>query len=265
MKKKLFYFTGSGNTLKLARDLARSAGAFDLVKISRSMEYDHRDCDVVGIVYPVYCFVLPNIVEDFLGKAQFSNTAYIFGLASYGGLLASSGRRLATLLKKRGHTLNAGFAIRMPGNATTVYDVVASQKRDAMYQAERRRIPDIANSIGTRSTCGVDTTLGVLGRIASAIGPQMMKSIPSSDKAFFVDTNCNSCGICEKVCPVGNIAMSDGKPQWKHTCECCMACFHWCPKASIQGSEKTKSRGRYHHPDISLADMMRAQADSPAK
>jgi hypothetical protein len=97
---------------------------FELVKITYSMEFDHRDCDIAGIAYPVYCFVLPNIIVNFLSKVQLSGTAYIFGLASYGGLLTSSGRYLKKLLKKRGYTLNAGFAIHMPGNATTVYDVL---------------------------------------------------------------------------------------------------------------------------------------------
>jgi ferredoxin len=265
MKKKIFYFSGSGNTLKLARDLAKEAGGFELVKLSYSMEYDQRDCDVVGIACPVYCFVQPNIVVDFISKVQLSDTAYIFGLASYGGLLTSSGRYLKKLLKKRGYTLNAGYAIRMPGNATTVYDVIKPEKRTTMYEKEQKRIPEIAGIIANRGRYGIDTSLGILGRIASLVGPAMMKSIPSSDKAFFVDANCDSCGICAKVCPVENIKISDGKPRWQHKCECCMACFHWCPKASIQGSEKTKTRGRYHHPDISLADMMHPNAASPGK
>jgi ferredoxin len=265
MKKKIFYFSGSGNTLKLARDLAKEAGGFELVKISYSMEYDQRDCDVAGIACPVYCFVQPNIVVDFISKVKFSGTAYIFGLFSYGAMLTSSGRYLKKLLEQRGYTLNAGFAIRMPGNATTVYNVIKPEKQKAMFKKAQARIPEIAKIIGNRAPYGIDTNLGILGRIATLLGPSMMKGIPGSDKAFFTDANCDGCGICQKVCPVGNIVMSGGKPQWQHKCECCMACFHWCPKAAIQGSEKTKLRGRYHQPDITLADMTRPQAALPGK
>ena len=256
MKKKIFYFSGTGNTLKLAKDLAFRIPDIELVRITYEMDFDQRDCDVVGIAYPVYCFVPPNIVVHFLQNIQLSSSAYIFGLASYGGLLTSSGRYVKKMLKERGYTLNAGFAVKMPGNATVVYDVVKPQKREMMYKKETDRIEQVASIVNDRGHYGIDTNLGILGCIATGIGPKMMSNMQTSDKCFFVDDNCDYCGICANVCPVENIEMNSGKPQWQHKCEGCMACFHWCPKASIQGSEKTKTRGRYHHPDVLLKDMV---------
>lgn len=256
MAARIFYFSGTGNTLKIAKDLAEQLDNAQLVRISYDMNFDQTDCDTAGIAYPVYCFGLPNIVVNFLNKVNFSDKAYIFGLASYGGLLTSSGRLLKNMLKKRGYTLSAGFAINMPGNATTVYDVPKAEKRATMYSNETERIPQIASIIKNRNACGIDSNLGLLGRLASAAAGSMMSKIHESDKSFFVDENCNGCSICENVCPVGNIKMVNGKPEWQHRCEGCMACFHWCPKASIQGSNKTKERGRYHHPDITLEEIL---------
>ncbi|MFW5785111.1 MAG: EFR1 family ferrodoxin [Chitinispirillaceae bacterium] len=256
MAAKIFYFSGTGNTLKIAKDLAGQLGNTELVRISYEMEFDQSDCDVCGIAYPVYCFGLPNIVVNFLNKVKLPDSAYIFGLSSYGGLLTSSGRILKSVLKKRGYTLKAGFAINMPGNATAVYDVPKAEKREAMYEKETGRIPRIAEVIKKRETYGIDTNLGLLGRVASAAAGSMMSKINESDKSFFTDENCDGCSVCENVCPVGNIKMVSGKPEWQHKCECCMACFHWCPKASIQGNKKTKERGRYHHPDVSLEEML---------
>jgi ferredoxin len=76
------------------------------------------------------------------------------------------------------------------------------------------------------------------------------------DKSFHVDDNCNSCGVCEKVCPVKNIVLTDGIPQWQHKCQHCLACINFCPEKSIQFEEKTLKTGRYHHPEIKLKEII---------
>lgn len=256
MYRKLFYFSGTGNTLYLAKELMKKIEGMELVKIRHDMDFNCKDCDIAGIAYPVYCFTLPKIVVDFINKIQFSSSIYIFGLASYGGLLTSSGRNLKKMLNARGYTLNAGFAIKMPGNATHVYEVPSLEKREAMYSKVPDRIAQIASIVNSKGSYGIDTNLGILGRLASVASKGMMSKINESDKVFLVDSNCDSCGICSKVCPVGNIKIIDGKPQWQHRCESCLACFHWCPKASIQIGKKTASRNRYHHPKITLEDIV---------
>ena len=79
--------------------------------------------------------------------------------------------------------------------------------------------------------------------------------IPKMDKKFWIDEECNSCGICEKVCPAANILMKEGKPVWQKQCQQCLACIQWCPKESIQYGKKTSEYKRYHHPEIKLKEM----------
>ena len=86
-------------------------------------------------------------------------------------------------------------------------------------------------------------------------GP-FIKSLVNKDKGFNVSEACNGCETCSKVCPVGNIQMQEGKPIFLHHCEQCVACVQWCPQQAINFKNKTQKRGRYHHPDITLADMM---------
>ncbi len=50
--------------------------------------------------------------------------------------------------------------------------------------------------------------------------------------------------------------MDNGKPTWNHKCEQCLACIHWCPKQSIQMGEETEGQERYHHPEISLKEIV---------
>lgn len=63
--------------------------------------------------------------------------------------------------------------------------------------------------------------------------------------------------VCTMVCACGNIEIIDGKPVWKHNCESCLACFHYCPNQAILYQGKGEDIPHYHHPDVSVAESER--------
>jgi MinD superfamily P-loop ATPase len=77
------------------------------------------------------------------------------------------------------------------------------------------------------------------------------------DKNFWTDPRCNGCGVCEQVCPNGNVRLEGGRPEWLHRCEQCLACIQWCPQEALQFGKKTSRYPRYHHPEIGLKEIMR--------
>jgi flavoprotein len=88
------------------------------------------------------------------------------------------------------------------------------------------------------------------------------KQVPKMDKRFWADEKCNSCEICYKVCPDGNIEMKNEKPSWLHRCEQCLACIQWCPQEAIQYGKKTVKYQRYHHPEVTLKNMLEQASGS---
>lgn len=80
--------------------------------------------------------------------------------------------------------------------------------------------------------------------------------IPLTDKSIYVDDKCNGCATCAKVCPVQNIKMIENKPVWQHHCEMCLACDEWCPTKAIHHWCKIEGKD-YHHPDVTISDMLR--------
>jgi MinD superfamily P-loop ATPase len=95
----------------------------------------------------------------------------------------------------------------------------------------------------------------IFGFMSYLINFIWQEKVHESDKSFFILSGCNSCCVCEKVCPVNNIKLVNGKPEWRHNCEECLACINFCPKEVIQ-TKYSLDKGRYINPEIKLKDMM---------
>jgi MinD superfamily P-loop ATPase len=87
------------------------------------------------------------------------------------------------------------------------------------------------------------------------------ENVLKSDKEFYADEKCTSCGDCEHVCPVNNIRIVESKPEWLHHCQQCLACINYCPEKAIQYNSKTLSFGRYHHPEINIEVISQQQGN----
>ena len=67
MKTILYYFSGTGNTLMLARLLAEELGDTEIINIvSCSDSAPGPEADAIGILFPVYACGLPKMVCDFV-------------------------------------------------------------------------------------------------------------------------------------------------------------------------------------------------------
>jgi ferredoxin len=258
MRITLFYFTGTGNCLTVARDLAKELGDTNIVSIPKAINGEiDLSADRIGIIYPVYMFGMPLIVSRFIKKLSSAKNKYIFAIATYGGMPGGSLGQTARELKAAGLKLSAGFGIAMPGNYTPLYGAIDKKKQESMFAKESKRITRIASIIKEKKEAKIEknnflTNAIFSGLIYKAGSPR----IPYMDKDFWSDEKCNSCGTCVKVCPVDNIELIDKLPVWMHKCEQCFACLQWCPKEAIQYGKNTATRTRYHHPEIKLQDII---------
>ncbi|MGA1869886.1 MAG: EFR1 family ferrodoxin [bacterium] len=254
----IYYFTGTGNSLKIARELARALGETELFSIGRAA---HEQCsstsDAVGIVFPVYAWGPPEIVIRFLDKIKIDSDKYVFAVCTCGGSASGTLVKVKKQLRTRGIALSSGFVIRMPTNYIIWGGALPEEKQQKLFADAEMRIGQISATIKEKKVQEVEMG-GLLGRlILTGFIHRLSKgAFAKQDNKFVVGKECNSCGICEKVCQVGNIQMEDGRPRWLHHCEQCLACIHWCPQEAIQVGKKTIGRKRYHHPEVKVRDLM---------
>ena len=75
-------------------------------------------------------------------------------------------------------------------------------------------------------------------------------------KLYKVTNECTGCGICSKVCPVGNITQKENnKPVFKYNCESCLACANNCPQNAIQ-LKIQKSKDRFRNSEVTLNEII---------
>jgi ferredoxin/flavodoxin len=258
---ELYYFSGTGNSLVVARDIAEKISG-KLISIPSMMDKETitTDADVIGIVTPAYYMRIPRIVERFIGKLTDLQSKYIFVIVTVGGVAGGILDRLSEAIGSRGGKLAAGFVVRMPANYIHDAGALPVFLQKMMFRNWKKRADKIADHISNRKI-GLQAKFNpVMTNIFSKrIDKQYLGGglSPDIDMNFWTDNKCNGCRICLRVCPTRNIIMANDKPAWQHHCEKCLTCIQWCPKQAIQFKNVTVKRKRYHHPDVKLSDVLK--------
>jgi ferredoxin/flavodoxin len=259
MKSVIYFFTGTGNTLAVARQLAQELGDTKLIPLRRAISPRgiSVDADVVGIAFPVYFLNMPTIVRQFVQQLRFTGSPYIFGIATCGERPGGALFRLKECLEENGSTLSTGFVFIMPENYIGPVDLMHDTDRvQEKYANARSRIPEIAEAIRQRKEIPPEGSDALLLKIGGGITSTLMTSVYNTPHRLHATENCNRCGICGRICPTRNISVTDTRVEWGNSCTQCYACIHWCPQETIEIGGRTAGKPRYHHPDVTLADML---------
>ena len=251
MKEKhvILYFTGTHNSL-MAADMIGEAiekeglGECRKLALSQFNTKEMLDVETLGIVCPVYYWGLPNLVRETVAKLRIKKGAYIYGVITMGSSAGNALPELNQLLKGSGNTLSYGAAVKCPDNYSTVMGMQKTEKHESILQDAKEALKVIGTDICQKKLSSIPKCRKVTELLFSSY----RRSLAKQDKKFYVEENCNGCGICAKNCPVGNIRMEGGKPEWQHNCEFCVACISYCPKFAIEIKRKTKGKPRYQNP-----------------
>ncbi len=281
MSVDIYYFSGTGNSLVVARDISQKTNG-KLVSMPSVMSKDRieTDAQVIGVVFPIQgMFRVPSIVERFVGKLDGVSSKYIFAVTTFGSMPVWVIKRFRKVVESCGGKLSAGFAVHMPMNNITLpsftYSGEVGSKEQKLFADCRGKVNFICEYVNARKEGKFEASnrlfLSLFYPVDRIYGRWRIESkynklknshltqdelFPLMDVSFHSDEKCDGCAICSRICPVGNIKMVVGQPVWQHHCERCMACLQWCPKEAIEFDHDSIGRKRYHHPDVKLSDML---------
>ena len=257
LKTTIFYFSGTGNSLYVAKKLASFMGEATVHSMANYQPSGQLggEGEAIGFIFPSYYGKMPRFVSKFVSEIDIHPDAWIFCLSTMGIALGTGSLKdCEKALNARGLTLQYGRGVTMPRNYIMKYNPLTAETAMKYNKRADEKLAQVAEDIKAKKA-GIHMGLISWGMYLST--DTLYKNIEALDDKFFAESQCNSCGLCEKVCPVQNIKLVDGIPQWQHHCEHCVACIQLCPQEAIQYGTKTKTRRRYHNPEINITELLR--------
>jgi ferredoxin/flavodoxin len=253
----IFYFSGTGNSLWVAKTLSKYQNEqilsiADLMqKKNTPFSFSIKPDEMIGFVFPIYAWAPPKIVMDFIRNLKITNynNQYTFAVCTCGDTSGRAINALRTNLKHQNIILNSGFSIFMPNNYIILYDVDSKELTSKKLVQAEQRIEYINDMLSQKKYDIFDCYEGNMPSLRTKLINPLFNTFAMGTKAFYAKSSCISCGLCSNVCPTKNIQLVDGTPKWDKECTKCLACIHRCPVRAIQYRKSTESKGRYYNPN----------------
>lgn len=261
------YFSGTGNTAYVAAYLKQALGRLpltaDLDTIERRQPARARTFDILAVGFPVYGCAPPTLVLDYIDLLPDGNRRGAFVFCTRG--LFAGGAPLLALrhLARRGYVPLGAISVKMPGTDALAFSRKDSHSAITAMNRDYSHISEIDRFIAARAE--VLAAIAAGNPAASYRQPRFPNVVASVLTGFCIavmpliigflrrrlraDERCVSCGLCERICPMGNIRIRGGRPHFDRHCILCLRCLHNCPHEAIQIGRATDNKTRWHGPN----------------
>lgn len=256
-KMIIFYFSGTGNSLFVAKEIAKAFEQVDIMAIPQAIDekrFAYENYGKVGFVMPLYFMGIPVMVKEFIDKISISNAAYIFSVVTRAYTKGLVFTEINKMLLKQGKNLNYGKYISFPDcyiRWDQAHDETSQLK---VFKKAEEQLEPIKQDL-LEEKIFIQREGGILTSTSFIVNKVWRSRLASINKTFKVSSDCTKCGICMKICPAKNIELEDNVIKWNKKCQDCMACVQSCPSKAIYFNSRTKNKKRYRNPNISLTEL----------
>ena len=249
----IIVFSGTGNSMLVARELQKHIGGDitvaegDLLLAPARHVIEVPEGENVVWVMPVYSWGLPPVMSAFMRKVKMKGGHEVshFLVLTCGddiGYADSEWRRLAG---RRGWNPRGAFSVTMPNTYVCMkgFDVDSEEVAAGKLSAMPGRVEAIAGAMRRRFSES-DVVRGSWAWVKTNVVYPYFARFCMSPRPFATTGGCSSCGLCARSCPMENIAMSNGRPEWGRRCALCLRCYHICPSHAVAYGTHTAGKGQ---------------------
>ncbi len=232
-KINLFYFSGSGNTEKIANHVKKffNQKGFEtsLEKMEEIEKVSIDDCKYVGLLFPVAIQSTFPLVWNFANNLPITQNKKIFMIdtmeAFSGGIVGP----LKKVLTKKGYNCVGAIEIKMSNSMQT--NIKKVDKGIVLNQKSYKIAEEFCQSLLDGKTKW--NRVIILSDLMRSISVSKNIWISQSKKLTVDNDKCISCGLCIRKCPKKALSYISNtkKIMIDHSlCESCMRCVNHCPK-----------------------------------
>ena len=185
-------------------------------------------------------------MEEHLRHTELKGSRQIYLLVSACGSSGNTGSYAARFFRSIGMEWMGWHTFYMPGSCVAFLedpDVAHARQMNQRARIQLRKLVCRINACQPLDPVRV----GPLDRFMSMAANPVFYRFIIGRSGFDVTSRCVGCGKCAQVCPLNNIQMVQGRPQWGKRCTHCMACIHQCPKAAVEFRRITIGKNRYYN------------------
>lgn len=246
---QLFYFTGTGNTLAVAKAAATALDTQGVsVELTNVLAY--TDCDLpglIGVFLPVYSFGAPRAILRFIKRLPQSEGQAAFVIANAVSAPGSAAHDVGRALAAKGYRVLLADWVAMPSNYILGSEAVDDAQAGDLVSAAQSKVKKLCDVLLAPNA------VPPLLKDSRSIFQNLFywaytKGLKYAYKFYKYSDKCNGCGACVEMCPTGSITFGNNeRPVWKRGCEHCMRCVNLCPQAAIEIGILTKGKRRYKY------------------
>lgn len=251
----IFCFSGTGNSLLAARELAARTGhqavtmlEKDLLLRPQKAFFELADGEDAVWVFPVHSWGVPPVVRRFIRKVKIKApaTARHWMVATCGDDIGRADDQWRQEIGRRGWSPRGAFSVAMPNTYICMkgFETDPADVERAKLDAMPGRIAGIAEAM-KRGFSESDVTRGDYAWLKTTAVYPMFRAFCMSPGAFTCDASkCSGCGRCARECPLDNISMKEGRPRWGPVCALCLRCLHGCPNGAVDHGKASRGKAR---------------------
>ncbi len=242
-KALIAFFSQGGTTANTAEFIAkglRTAGfQVDFGPIKTGRPPDLSAYELLGVGAPVYACRIPFNVNDYVRSLPRLDGVPAFAFNLYGTYPADAGGQLLKLLSKKG-ARNVGYFACRGAEYNLGYLL-----KGYLFSPDNPTSEEMSQAEAFGRTVAARVLAGDQAPVVTFRPPPLVYRLERAScdrflieqlltRTFRVTADCNSCGLCVKLCPNANIRKGDnGRPKWGRHCLGCATCQMKCPKDAI--------------------------------